>query len=209
MVVVILVVVFFTLPLAVWATRTRSRQSARWRGIDWSRSLSPGTKLVIEGTRLHGEARYREALEAFDRALALDPDAPDALLARAVTRQRLGRREEALADYDRAIAARRTSEALNNRGCLLRDLGNLERALSDVEEAIRLAPTDAVAHVSLAEVRTARGEWDAAVSSLERAIALDAGWRAQARDAAVFAPLRAARPEATPFQASMFANRKP
>ncbi len=114
--------------------------------------------------------------------------------------QRLGRLDEALADYDRAIAVQGpTSEALNNRGCLQRDRGDLERALADVEEAVRLAPGDAVALVSLAEVRTARSEWEAALSALERGVEIDVAWRAHARAAEAFAPLRAARPEAAVF----------
>jgi tetratricopeptide (TPR) repeat protein len=198
---VILVAIVALVPLAIWAMRARAQQSVRWHGIDWSRGLSEGAKRVAEGARLHREARYAEALVAYDRAVALDADDADALLARAVTRQRLGRLDEALADYDRAIALRGpTSEALNNRGCLQRDRGELDRALADVEEAVRLAPTDPVAQVSLAEVRAARGEWDAATDALDRGIALDASWRAHARDSEALAPLRAARPDAAAFR---------
>jgi tetratricopeptide (TPR) repeat protein len=196
---VILVAVLLMIPLAIWSTRVRARRIA-WGGIDWSRGLAPGAQHVADGTRLHREARYVEALAAFDRAVALDPDDADALLARGVTRQRLGRLDDALADYDRAIAVRGpTSEALNNRGCLQRDRGELDRALADVEEAVRLAPTDAVAQVSLAEVRAARGEWDAALDALAKGIAIDPAWKTHARTSDALAKLRAARPDAAPF----------
>ncbi len=108
------------------------------------------------------------------------------------------RLDDALADYDRAIAiAGPTSEALNNRGCLQRDRGDLDRAIADIEEALRLAPPGATEHatanVSLAEVLAERGEWDAALASLQRAIAENAIWREYARTNPAFASLRAAR----------------
>jgi tetratricopeptide (TPR) repeat protein len=200
-VVLVIVVIALLIPLMIWTSRVGARRSVRSQGLDWTRGMAEGAKLVLEGTGLHRDAKFAEAIALYNRALALDADDPDALVARAATYHRLGRLDEALADYDRAIALKGTTpEALNNRGCVHRDRGDLERALTDVEDALRLAPTDAVAHVSLAEVQAARGEWEAAVSALERAIELDESWRAYARTADALAPLRKARPEASAFR---------
>src|SRR5437870_11296441 len=97
-----LVAVVLMIPLALWSTRVKARGVA-WRGIDWSRGMSEAAKLVAEGVRLHRAGELARALDAFDRALTLEPDLADGLLARARTRHRLGRLDGALADYDRAI----------------------------------------------------------------------------------------------------------
>jgi tetratricopeptide (TPR) repeat protein len=199
-VLVILVAAVAMVPLMIFATRSRARRGVRWTGIDWRRGMSEAAKLVIEGTRLHEAGNDEEAIASFDRALALDPRLADALLARAVARQRLGRFDDALADYDHAMRLLGpTCEALNNRGCLHRDRGDLDRALADIEEAIRLAPDYAIGHVSLAEVLAQRGDWDAALAALERGIALDPTWSTHARTADALASLRAARPQSQLF----------
>lgn len=192
---VILVAVIFTVPLLVWSTRARRREN-RWHGIDWSRGMSEPAKLVAEGTRLHAAQKYDQAIDAYEQALALDADRVDALLGRAAARHRLRKLDEALLDYDRAIAlGEPNAEALNNRGCLLLERGEVERAVRDLTEATRMAPDDAVAHVSLAEALAAKNDWNGALDALKRAIALDASWSEHARNAEALASLRAARPD--------------
>lgn len=192
---VILVAMVFMVPLLVWSQRIRKRE-VRWQGIDWSRGMSEPAKLVAEGAEKHRAQKYREAIEAYEKALELDADRVEALLGRAAARHRLGKLDEALMDYDRAIAlGEPNGEALNNRGCLLLERGEIDRALVDLKQATTLSPDDAVAHVSLAEALAAKGEWDASLDALQRGIALDASWTEHARTSQALASLRAARPD--------------
>ncbi|MFQ5351849.1 MAG: tetratricopeptide repeat protein [Candidatus Binatia bacterium] len=46
--------------------------------------VSPTEQFFYEGADLHGEGKYDQALERFDRCLELDPDYADALLGKAM-----------------------------------------------------------------------------------------------------------------------------
>lgn len=61
-------------------------------------------ELFFEGSDLHGEGRHAEAMERFERCLAIDPDYADALLGKAMVHM-------ARSEFDEAIAlARRIAE---------------------------------------------------------------------------------------------------
>jgi tetratricopeptide (TPR) repeat protein len=59
-------------------------------------TISEIEELFFEGSDLHGEGRHAEAMDCFDRCLAIDPDYPDALLGKAMVH--LAREE-----FDQAI----------------------------------------------------------------------------------------------------------
>jgi len=59
---------------------------------------------VLRASAWRGLGRLAEAAADIDRALALDPDDPDALLERGILRQRRGDLDGARADWDRARA---------------------------------------------------------------------------------------------------------
>jgi len=68
----------------------------------------------------------------------------DALHLLATVQHRRGRRAEALASYDKALALRpHYFEALNNRGVILLDLKRYEEALASCDLALALQPDDA------------------------------------------------------------------
>jgi tetratricopeptide (TPR) repeat protein len=119
-----------------------------------------------------------------------DEDETEALVARAVAKQKAGDLTGAIRDYDQALARKRTAIVLNNRGCALLAAGQLDRALSDLREAVALAPESATAHCSLAEALASTGDQTAALESLKRAAALDPSWRTYAKTAEAFAGLR-------------------
>jgi tetratricopeptide (TPR) repeat protein len=118
------------------------------------------------------------------------PDEMAAAIERALSKQREGDLTGALVEYDRALALKRTSLALNNRGCALLAAGQVDHAIVDLREAVTIEPESATAHCSLAEALTRAGDHRAALESLKRAAALDPSWRVYARDAEAFAGLR-------------------
>jgi tetratricopeptide (TPR) repeat protein len=118
------------------------------------------------------------------------PDEAEALVTKGIAKQRAGDLTGALANYDSALAVRRTATALNNRGCALLEAGEIDRALADLREAVSIEPGSATAYCSLAEALARKGHHAAAVESLERAVAIDPSWRQYAKTAEVFAGLR-------------------
>ncbi|HSL20778.1 MAG TPA: tetratricopeptide repeat protein [Vicinamibacterales bacterium] len=81
------------------------------------------------------------ALEATDRALALDPRQPSVWISRATVHRGTGRTVEALVDLDRALELQPNSdEALRLKGRLLVDQGKVQEAVSVLEQAIARRP---------------------------------------------------------------------
>ncbi|HTR85589.1 MAG TPA: tetratricopeptide repeat protein [Reyranella sp.] len=116
-------------------------------------------ELVKQANALYRSKRFDEALPAYDRAVAQQPEHAGAFANRGAALHRLGRFEEALADHDRAIALRPShSEALSNRGVTLRELGRFDEALDACERAIALQPDNADAHFNAALVRLLTGD---------------------------------------------------
>jgi tetratricopeptide (TPR) repeat protein len=81
---------------------------------------------------------YREALTRLDQLLAIRPDAFDALAVRGAALSAIGRHEEALTSYARALAARRTPQLYNNRGNSLLALGRAKDAVESYDRALAL-----------------------------------------------------------------------
>jgi tetratricopeptide (TPR) repeat protein len=93
------------------------------------------------GVELMGSRRIGEALESYDRALALNPDFVEALNNRGNALRDLGRPDEALTSYDRAIVLQPlVAELFNNRGGAFADLKKFDDALIDYDKAIALRP---------------------------------------------------------------------
>lgn len=85
--------------------------------------------------------RFDKALACADRALALQPNLPDALNNRGNAQAGLNLPLEALASFDRAIAWMPDfAQAWNNRACVLRDLGRPADALASCDHALALQP---------------------------------------------------------------------
>ena len=90
--------------------------------------------------------------------------------------QALGRHEEALAAYDRALAAAPDyAEALNNRGIVLQDLKRPAEALEAYDQALRRAPNFAAAFNNRGSVLLELRRFGDALSCFDRALALRPG----------------------------------
>ena len=63
--------------------------------------------------------------------------------------------------------------AYNNRGNVYRDKGDVDRALADYNEAIRLDPKYAVAYNNRANAYRGKGELDRAIADYNDAIRVD------------------------------------
>jgi tetratricopeptide (TPR) repeat protein len=93
------------------------------------------------GAVLLALARYDEAIEAFDSALALAPASFDAHWGKSAAYERLQRPEDALTSSDRAIEIQPGfALAHNNRAIALKELKRLDDAIASYDRAIILMP---------------------------------------------------------------------
>lgn len=113
------------------------------------------------------------AASACERALELDADDPDVLVTRAELRHRVGRHEEAVADFRRALELRPDHfEALLGLAHSSLPLGRLDEAERVARRAVELRHRDWRGHNMLAFVFFRRGEYARAVTPWRRAARL-------------------------------------
>lgn len=109
---------------------------ARWPGLRPDGDLELGKALALAG-------RDAEALAAFDRALAFDPNSAPAELHRGLVLRRLGRTDEADQALQRAaaLAPELAPETLLLRGISRIEIGEREEATRLLQSAIDLDPS--------------------------------------------------------------------
>jgi len=109
---------------------------------------------------------------AVEKALALDPQSPDAHLARGTLLWRHSQgfpHLEALAEYRQSIAARPNfDEAWHERGIVLFHVGHLEAGLRAVQQAMALNPGNTLARFRLAPLANYQQKYDDAIACLRR-----------------------------------------
>ncbi len=120
-----------------------------------------------------GLNRHEQALESYDRALRLRPDAAAVLNDRGASLIALDRPEAALQSYERAIAAEpRFAAAFSNRGSALERLERYDAALANYNRALALKPDFVDALYNRGNVLKALGRYDEAIASYDRALRL-------------------------------------
>ena len=92
------------------------------------------------------------AIEACSRVLSIDPIYVEAFINRGSTLIDLGRFEDSLADYDKALALGEIPAAYNGRGDAYVGLGRFEEARADFERSIELMPYSTFAYCRLVNV---------------------------------------------------------
>ena len=126
------------------------------------------------------QQRFAEAVEWIGSALALNPDAVMALVHHGGALAALGRHAEALASFDRALAAAPgnallQAEALTNRGAALRKLGRADEALASYDNALGIAPNNTEAWNNRGNVLASLERFEEALASFDQALAVASG----------------------------------
>ena len=122
-----------------------------------------------------GEGADLEAeVDAYTRAIELNPAYADAYNNRGVAKGRLDQPEAALADLDRAIELNPAlPKAYNNRGNAKHALDRHEEAIADYSRAIELNPTYAIAYNNRGIVKHTLNRYEEAIADYSRAIELN------------------------------------
>lgn len=118
--------------------------------------------------------RLPEAAEAYERAVAMDPNNAGAWNDRGNVLLDLGRLDEAEQSYQSAMGLQPSDpKAYMNLGSLLLAQGRNEEALTQCQRAVQLAPKLALAHNTLGGALKATGDVDGAAAAYEKALELD------------------------------------
>ena len=129
--------------------------------------------LHFSGMIHYQRGAWQAAADWIGRALALNPNAPEAHSNLGLALQELRRIDEALAAYDRALRLRPGyPEALNNRGNALQALHRVAEALESYDRALALQPNFALAHANRGNALAALGRPVEALAAYDRALQL-------------------------------------
>ncbi len=110
--------------------------------------------LIARGMEQRKLREFEEAIAAFEEAIELDRENPEAWYNRGLTWGHMGEYKRAINDINRALSINREySDAYNARGYARFCLGDLTRASHDFEDALSLDPDDELARVNLEMVR--------------------------------------------------------
>ena len=118
---------------------------------------------------LHARKEDSRALEEVDQAIAVKPDEPSLVLAKASMLAQFGRRAEAMKAFDAVIAAHPTAEAYLDRAAH-RDRADWAARLVDIEAALKLEPGNERAIIMRAAIQTDAGDAGRAVAGLNAAL---------------------------------------
>ena len=150
----------------------------KWRSIA---NVAEGTDNEIEaqawfsiGYFLSEKADHEAELDAYTRAIRLNPNYAAAYNNRGLVKHALRQHEAALADYDAALRLNPNSvEAYNNRGLAKHALRQHEAALADYDAALRLNPNYAAAYNNRGNTKRTLGQPQAALADCDEALRLD------------------------------------
>jgi len=85
--------------------------------------------------------KWKEAIAAFDQAVAIKPDEHDTFYNKGIALGNLGRYEEAIAAFDQALAIKPDRhDAFYNKGIVLGNLGRYEEAIAAFDQILAIKP---------------------------------------------------------------------
>jgi tetratricopeptide (TPR) repeat protein len=121
----------------------------------------------------YNSGKFGEAEQICRQIVNAKHDFFDGLHLLALVQSSLGKKDLALASYDRALTLRPDSaEALSNRGLVLHELKRYEEALASYDRALAVRPDFAEALFNRGNVLHAVKRYDEALASYDRALAL-------------------------------------
>jgi predicted TPR repeat methyltransferase len=128
--------------------------------------------LVLADCQAHA-GDLSDALDGYDRIIALEPRNAEVHNNRGLVLHRLARPAEALISCDRAIAlSPNLSDAHVNRGNALHALGRRDEALAAYEHALVLGPNQVEAHLGRGNALCEEGRHEEALMAYDLALAL-------------------------------------
>ena len=116
---------------------------------------------------------YKQALADFNTALEYAPEDPSLYTARSHCHMALGDHQKAIQDASRAIELSRYPHAYAMRGLVRSRMGDIDGAVSDMNEAVKLSPRDPYVYATRGLVLKAKGDYVGAKRDFEKVLELD------------------------------------
>jgi tetratricopeptide (TPR) repeat protein len=128
----------------------------------------------LKGTRYADQKQYEEAIQAFNKAIELDPDNNISYYERGRVCGTLKRYNEAIADFDKVIELDPSFiSAYANKGFCLREMGRFDEAIHALDKVIELDPQDVWSYNERGRVHYVRKNYEKATADWSTAITLD------------------------------------
>lgn len=106
-----------------------------------------------QGDKFYSQKKFDKAIEAYTKAIELNPNDFGLYNNRAVVYHATGEYEKAIADYGKAIELNPYHfSSFNNRGAAYEDIGNIEQAIADYRKALELDPESKLAKDNLKRI---------------------------------------------------------
>jgi tetratricopeptide (TPR) repeat protein len=120
------------------------------------------------------QGMYEQALQDYDRALAIEPNNVYALSNKGLALYNLGNYQEAINQYDRALAIEPNNvEVLNNKGLALYRLERYDEAIVSFNRLLETEPNNVYALSNTGVVLDESGRYPEATGYFDRALAIE------------------------------------
>jgi tetratricopeptide (TPR) repeat protein len=124
---------------------TSLQSEPKWKEITTKDWYTPYEKLITEGNALTGKKDLMGALEAWNKAIALEPSKDEAYGQRAINYLYQGNMEKAIADVTKAISLNGTKSVYyGNRAYFYKEMKMYKEALADYDKAEQLDPQNII-----------------------------------------------------------------
>jgi predicted O-linked N-acetylglucosamine transferase (SPINDLY family) len=125
------------------------------------------------GIVLQGQKKLEEAIEAYNKALALQPDYAEVYNNMSNAFKKQGKLEEAIEACNKALAIKPDyADAYNNMGIVLQGQKKLEEAIEAYNKALALQPDYAEAYNNMSNAFKKQGKLEEAIEACNKALAI-------------------------------------
>ncbi len=143
------------------------------RAQDASTPAAQAKPFIENGTARVGQGDAQGAIQAFTKAIEIDPKNPLAYAARGNARVSIGELDDAIADFSKAIEIDPTRRVpYINRGVAKVDKGDLAGAIADYTKVIALDPKNVTAYRNRGCANQQKGDIDGARNDYQQAVQL-------------------------------------
>ena len=125
------------------------------------------------GNVLQEQSKLDEAIEAYNKALSLNPDYAEAYSNMGIALKEHGKLEEAIEAFNKALSIKPDyAEAYNNMGNALQDQGKLEEAIEAYNKALSIKPDYAEAYNNMGNALKDQGKLEEAIEAYNKALSI-------------------------------------
>jgi len=132
-----------------------------------------------EGLNLSVNGNYADALNAYDKAVFINPGNVDAWNNRGIALENLGRYSEAVSSFDKAVALKPGyADAWFNRGVAFRKMGRFADSVASYDKALAINPSYVEAWLNRGVALDYLGRYEESIASYDKALALQPNFTA-------------------------------